>query len=188
MILFLKIGELDSPQAPRVPFSCKDSPRTAAVTLLSVWTSRNLRKTCFFAYFWQSSIIHKCHFLTGKYSIHPRISIAHSVRLELSFLFLFLKVKSDHFTRFYGNFSDFSPVACGDTLKSSCWTWNIEFWQENIGIELLKTKTTWKLVKFVIQPNLFELHPSIFEDSMAISSFWHVLVILQTSEKSLKWP
>jgi len=41
-------------------------------------------------------------------------------------------------------------------------------------------------VKFVIQPNLFELHPSIFEDSMAISLFWHILVILQTSEKSLK--
>ena len=126
--------------------------------------------------------------MIGKYSIHPRISIAHLIRLELSFLFLFLKVKSDHFTRFYGNFSDFSPVACGDTLKSSCWTWKIEFWLENIGIELLKTKTAWKLVKFVIQRNLFELHPSIFEDSMAISSFWHVLVILQTSEKSLKCP
>jgi hypothetical protein len=43
-------------------------------------------------------------------------------------------------------------------------------------------------VKFVIQQDLFELHPSIFEDSMAISLFWHILAILQTGEKSLKWP
>ena len=114
--------------------------------------------------------------------------IAHSIRLELYSILLFWKVKSDHSWRFCGHFSDFLPVACGDTLTSSSWTWKIEFWQENIGIELLKTKTAWKLVKFVIQPNLFELHPSIFEDSMAISSFWHILVILQTSEKSLKWP
>ena len=97
-------------------------------------------------------------------------------------------MKSDHLWRFYDHFSDFSPVAFGDTLKSSRWTWKIEFWQENIGIELLKTKSAWKLVKFVIQQDLFELHPSIFEDSMAISLFWHILVILQTSEKSLKWP
>ena len=117
-----------------------------------------------------------------------RISIAHSIRLELYFILLFLKVKSDHSWRFYGHFSDSSPVACGDTLTSSSWTWKIEFWQKNIGIELLKTKTVWKLVKFVIQQDLFELHPSIFEDSMAISSFWHILEILQTSEKSLKWP
>ena len=123
-----------------------------------------------------------------KVAQRSRLSIAHSIRLDLKFLFLFLKVKSDHSWRFCGHFSDFSPVACGDNLKPSRWTWKIEFWQENIGIELLKTKIAWKLVKFVIQQDLFVLHPSIFEDSMAISLFWHILVILQTREKSLKWP
>ena len=49
-------------------------------------------------------------FFDRKYSIYPRISIAYSIRLELSFLFLFWKVKSDHFSRFYGHFSDFSLV------------------------------------------------------------------------------
>ena len=113
----------------------------------------------------------------------PEITIAHSIRLVFLRLFLFLKVKSDHFSRFYGHFSDFSPVADiqqlnmkNRILTGKYWDWASE------------NKTAWKLVKFVIQPNLFELHPSIFEDSMAISSFWHILVILQTSEKSLKWP
>ena len=45
----------------------------------------------------------------------PRISIAHSIRLELAVIFLFLKVKSDHFSTLYEHFSDFLPVACGDT-------------------------------------------------------------------------
>ena len=127
-------------------------------------------------------------FLTGKYSIWQQDFYSSFDLAWAEVSFPFLKVKSDHFPRFYGHFSDFSPVACGDTLTSSSWTWKIEFWRENIGIELLKTKTAWKLVKFVIQQDLFELHPSIFEDSMAISLFWHILVILQTSEKSLKWP
>ena len=55
----------------------------------------------------------------GSVGNEAKISLAHSIRLDLKFLFLFLKVKSDHFSRFYGHFSDFSPVACGDTLKSS---------------------------------------------------------------------
>ena len=38
------------------------------------------------------------------------ITIAHSIRLVFLRLFLFLKVKSDHFSRFYGHFSDFSLV------------------------------------------------------------------------------
>ena len=48
--------------------------------------------------------------MTAKYSIYPRISIAHSTRLELKFLFLFLKVKSDHSSRFCVHFSDFPEI------------------------------------------------------------------------------
>ena len=71
VILFLKIRELDSPQTPWGTWSYKDSPRTAAVPLPLLWISRNLRKTCFFASFWQPQIWHKFQFLTWKYSIYP---------------------------------------------------------------------------------------------------------------------
>jgi len=50
--------------------------------------------------------------------IYSYITIAHSIKLKLEVIFRFLKVKSYHFLRFYGCFSDFWRVAYGDILKS----------------------------------------------------------------------
>ena len=68
-----------------------------------------------FWYFLVSQKLTQISIFDLKYSTYPYISIAHSIRLKLRFLFLFLKVKSDHFSRFYEHFSDFLLVACGDT-------------------------------------------------------------------------
>ena len=188
VILFLKIRELDSPQTPWGTCSYKDIPRTAAVPLPLVWISRNLRKTCFFASFWQPQIWHKFQFLTWKYSIYHQITIAHSIRLELSFLFLFLKVKSDHFSRFYGHFSDFSLVC---RITRICQN-------DEIAIESSKM-LGWSSNKFGWITNFTSFHVVfVFRSSIPIfscqNSIFHVQLLdvrvspQATGEKSLKWP
>ena len=133
-------------------------------------------------------IWHKCQFLTWKYSIHHSITIAHSIKLELNFLFLFLKVKFDHFWRFYGHFSDVSLV-----YKIT------RIWQNNeIAIEPSKM-LGWSSNKFCWITNFTSFHAVfVFRSSIPIFSSQNSIFHVQrldfsvspqaTGEKSLKWP
>ena len=116
------------------------------------------------------------------------MTITHSIRLELNFLFLFLKEKFDHFWRFYDHFSDVSLV-----YKIT------RIWQNNeIAIEHSKM-LGWSSNKFCWVTNFTSFHAIfVFRSSIPIfscqNSIFHVQLLdfrvspQATGEKSLKWP
>ena len=128
------------------------------------------------------------NFWPDKYSIYPEITIAYSIGLKLNFLFLFLKVKSDHFSRFYGHFSDFSFVC---RITRICQN-------DEIAIESSKM-LRWSSNKFGWITNFTSFHAVfVFRSSITIFSSQNSIFHVQrldfsvspqaTGEKSLKWP
>ena len=110
------------------------------------------------------------------------------IRLDLKFLFLFLKVKSDHFSRFYGHFSDFSLVC---RITRTCQN-------DEIAIESSKM-LGWSSNKFGWITNFTSFHAVfVFRSSIPIFSSQNSIFHVQrldfsvspqaTGEKSLKWP
>ena len=116
------------------------------------------------------------------------MTIPHSIRLELYFILLFLKVKSDHSWRFYGHFNDFSPVC---RITRICQN-------DEIAIESSKM-LGWSSNKFGWITNFTSFHAVfVFRSSIPIfscqNSIFHVQLLdfrmspQATGEKSLKWP